>query len=41
MTTPITPLMVGTTITELAGLTTQDRAELNVLSGGTVIDEFV
>ena len=41
LTTPITPLMVGTTITELAGLTTQDRAELNVLSGGTVIDEFV
>jgi uncharacterized protein (DUF1501 family) len=41
LTTPITPLMVGTTITELAGLTTQDRAELNVLPGGTVIDELV
>ena len=38
---PISPLMVGTTISELAGLTTQDRAELNVLSGGTLINEFV
>ena len=38
---PISPLMVGTTITELAGLDTQARAELNVLSGGTVIDELL
>jgi len=40
LTNPITPLMVGTTISELAGLTTQDRAELNVLPGGTLIDEL-
>jgi len=38
---PISPLMVGTTISELAGLSTQDRAELNVLSGGSVIDELL
>ncbi|MSR57539.1 MAG: DUF1501 domain-containing protein [Planctomycetaceae bacterium] len=36
--TPIPPLMVGTTIAELAGLDTQARAEMNVLSGGQVID---
>jgi hypothetical protein len=36
--TPISPLMVGTTIAELAGLDTQARAELNVLAGGQVID---
>lgn len=38
---PITPLMVGTTITHLAGLDTQARAELNVLDGGRVIDELL
>ena len=37
---PISPLMVGTTISELAGMTTQDRAGLNVLPGGTLIDEL-
>ncbi|HTI50023.1 MAG TPA: DUF1501 domain-containing protein, partial [Planctomycetaceae bacterium] len=36
--TPIPPLMVGTTIAELAGLDTQARTELNVLTGGQVID---
>ena len=36
--TPISPLMVGTTIAELAGIDTQARAEMNVLAGGTVID---
>ena len=35
---PVTPLMVGTTIAELAGLDTQARAELRVLDGGKVID---
>jgi uncharacterized protein (DUF1501 family) len=34
---PVTPLMVGTTIAELAGLDTQKRAELGVLPGGSVI----
>lgn len=37
-TDPISPLMVGTTIAELAGISSQDRAEMNVLSGGKVID---
>lgn len=40
VTTPITPLMVGTTIAEFAGLTAQTRTELNVLSGGTPIHEL-
>jgi hypothetical protein len=35
---PIPPLMVGTTIAELAGLDTQTRVEMNVLNGGHVID---
>jgi len=34
---PVTPLMVGTTIAELAGLDTQARAEMRVLDGGEVI----
>jgi hypothetical protein len=38
---PITPLMVGTTIAHLAGIDTQARAEMNVLSGGTVIDALL
>jgi len=41
VTTPVTPLMVGTTMAELAGLDTQTRAELNVLDGGSVIHELV
>ncbi len=41
VTTAITPLMVGTTISELAGLDTQARAELRVLDGGTVIQELL
>lgn len=40
LTEGITPLMVGTTISELAGLDTQARAELRVLDGGHVIDEL-
>jgi hypothetical protein len=40
-TTPITPEMVGTTIVELAGVTTQQRAEFRVLEGGRVIDELL
>ena len=35
---PVTPAMVGTTMLELAGMNTAARAELGVLSGGTVID---
>jgi hypothetical protein len=38
---PISPLMVGTTIAHLAGLDTQARAEMNVLSGGKVIDALL
>ena len=41
LTNPVTPLMVGTTMCELAGLDTQARAELNVLNGGSVIHELV
>lgn len=41
VTTPVTPLMVGTTMAELAGLDTQTRAELAVLDGGSVIHELV
>ena len=37
---PIPPLMVGTTITELAGVDTAKRAEMKVLDGGRVIDEL-
>lgn len=41
ITTAISPLMVGTTICELAGLDTQTRAELRILDGGTVIQELL
>jgi uncharacterized protein (DUF1501 family) len=41
LTTPITPLMVGTTIADLAGIDSQARAEMQVLPGGTVIDELL
>lgn len=41
ITTPITPEMVGTTILELAGIGTQQRAELRVLEGGRVIDDLL
>ncbi len=34
----VTPLMVGTTIAELAGIDAQARAELRVLPGGKVIE---
>jgi hypothetical protein len=37
----ITPLMVGTTIAELAGVGTQSRAELSVLDGGKLINELL
>jgi uncharacterized protein (DUF1501 family) len=36
----ITPLMVGTTIAELAGVDAEARAALRVLEGGTVIHEL-
>lgn len=41
ITEPITPLMVGTTMLELAGLPSQKRAELGVLREGRVIHELV
>jgi uncharacterized protein (DUF1501 family) len=41
ITEPITPLMVGTTIAELAGIDTQARAELGVLRNGTAIHGLV
>jgi uncharacterized protein (DUF1501 family) len=37
----VTTLNVGTTIAELAGVTSQARAEMKVLEGGTVIDELL
>lgn len=37
----VSPLMVGTTIAQLAGIDTQARAEMNVLSGGKVIDALL
>ena len=41
ITTPISPLMVGTTIAELAGIDAQARAALKVLEGGQVIHELL
>lgn len=41
VTRPITPLMAGTTISELCGIGAQERAQLKVLDGGSVIDELV
>ena len=38
---PITPLMAGTTISELCGVGAQQRAELKVLDGGSLIDELL
>lgn len=40
LTEPVTPAMVGTTMLELAGLHSQQRAELRVLSKGRLIDEL-
>ena len=37
----VSPLMVGTTIAHLAGIDTQARAEMNVLTGGQVIDALL
>jgi len=38
LTDPVTPAMVGTTMLELAGVSTLDRAQLKVLEGGRVIE---
>ena len=38
---PITPAMVGTTMLELAGISSAIRAELRVLAGGRVIHELL
>jgi hypothetical protein len=40
ITEAITPVMVGTTIADLAGVTSAARAQLGVLSGGRVIHEL-
>ncbi len=40
-TEPITPAMVGTTMLELAGVSSAARAQLNVLEGGRVIHELL
>jgi hypothetical protein len=40
VTEPVTPLTVGTTILERAGVDSQARAELRVLQGGRVIHEL-
>ena len=40
VTPPITPVMCGTTICELAGLPVQVRSEMGVLPNGTVIEEL-
>jgi len=37
----VTPLMVGTTIAELCGITSEMRATSGVLTGGTVINELL
>ncbi len=41
LTDPITPAMVGTTILDLAGMTTAQRADRGVLEGGQVIDALL
>ncbi|MCH2211712.1 MAG: DUF1501 domain-containing protein [Fuerstiella sp.] len=38
LTDPVPPAMVGTTILDLAGVSTEARAELKVLEGGRLID---
>src|SRR5262249_17523923 len=40
LTEPVTPAMVGTTIVDAMGLSSQARAELGVLPGGRVIHEL-
>jgi len=41
ITDKITPLMAGTTIADLAGVGVQQRAEMEVLDGGSVIHELL
>lgn len=41
VTAPISPAMVGTTICELAGISSQARAEMRALPGGQVIHELL
>jgi hypothetical protein len=40
ITLPVTTVMMGTTMAELAGVDAQVRAEMGVLQGGSVIDEL-
>ena len=41
VTRPITPLMAGTTISELCGVGARERAEMKVLDGGSLIHELL
>lgn len=41
ITDPITPLMAGTTLAELTGIRAENRTEMRVLQGGTLIDELL
>ncbi len=41
VTRPITPLMAGTTISELCGIGARQRAEMKVLDGGSLIHELL
>jgi len=41
ITEPISPAMVGATVTEFAGIDSQTRAELRVLPGARVIHELL
>jgi uncharacterized protein (DUF1501 family) len=41
LTNPVTPKMVGTTIAELAGVSTQRRAEMEVLADGQLIKDLM
>ena len=41
VTDPVTPAMVGTTILELAGITSEQRARLGVLQEGRAIEELL
>lgn len=38
VTTPVTPLMVGTTIAEAMGMNSEARAEMRILAGGSTIE---
>ena len=41
ITSPVSPLMVGTTIAEAMGIDSEARAKLRVLAGGSVVDDLL